>query len=171
MTSPTDNPFTILTAIVAPAVLTNACSVLCLATGNRIARVVDRTRTLAGELSALRPEDPEYQARARQIDRLRVRNNLLYRALRFQYTALGSFAASAIISVIGAALVYFGNALAFHAIAAVALAIGIFSIAALIAGCAYMVVETRLAVRNLTEEAEMALASYQRGEQPQKFIG
>jgi len=146
---PQDNPFTILTAIVAPAVLTNACSVLCLATGNRIARVVDRTRAVTAELSALEPDSPEYSVRARQIERLRIRNNLLYKALRLQYTALGSFAASAIISVIGAALVYFGNALAFHAIAAVALAIGMFSIAALIAGCAYMVGETRLAVRNL----------------------
>jgi hypothetical protein len=168
---PQDNPYTILTAIVAPAVLTNACSVLCLATGNRIARVVDRTRTVATELSALEPEDPEYSVRARQIERLRIRNNLLYKALRLQYTALGSFAASAIISVIGAALVYLGNAFAFHAIAAVALTIGVFSIAALIAGCAYMVVETRLAVRNLAEEAEIALAHHVRGRQPARFLG
>jgi hypothetical protein len=168
---PQDNPFTILTAIVAPAVLTNACSVLCLATGNRIARVVDRTRAVTAELSALEPDSPEYSVRARQIDRLRIRNNLLYKALRLQYTALGSFAASAIISVIGAALVYFGNALAFHAIAAVALAIGMFSIAALIAGCAYMVGETRLAVRNLAEDAELALARHERGEQPARYLG
>ncbi|MGA2992857.1 MAG: DUF2721 domain-containing protein [Candidatus Korobacteraceae bacterium] len=168
---PQDNPFTILTAIVAPAVLTNACSVLCLATGNRIARVVDRTRAVTAELSALEPDSPEYSVRARQIERLRIRNNLLYKALRLQYTALGSFAASAIISVIGAALVYFGNALAFHAIAAVALAIGMFSIAALIAGCAYMVGETRLAVRNLAEDAELALARHERGEQPARYLG
>lgn len=168
---PQDNPFTILTAIVAPAVLTNACSVLCLATGNRIARVVDRTRAVTAELSALEPDSPEYSVRARQIDRLRIRNNLLYKALRLQYTALGSFAASAIVSVIGAALVYFGNALAFHAIAAVALAIGMFSIAALIAGCAYMVGETRLAVRNLAEDAELALARHERGEQPARYLG
>jgi hypothetical protein len=168
---PQDNPFTILTAIVAPAVLTNACSVLCLATGNRIARVVDRTRAVTAELSALEPDSPEYSVRARQIDRLRIRNNLLYKALRLQYTALGSFAASAIISVIGATLVYFGNALAFHAIAAVALAIGMFSIAALIAGCAYMVGETRLAVRNLAEDAELALARHERGEQPARYLG
>jgi hypothetical protein len=133
--------------------------------------VVDRTRAVTAELSALEPDSPEYSVRARQIERLRIRNNLLYKALRLQYTALGSFAASAIISVIGAALVYFGNALAFHAIAAVALAIGMFSIAALIAGCAYMVGETRLAVRNLAEDAELALARHERGEQPARYLG
>lgn len=165
-----DNPYTILTAIVAPAILTNACSVLCLATGNRIARVVDRTRAVTADLATLEPGGAEHNLRASQIERLRVRNNLLYKALRLQYTALGSFAASAIISVIGAALIYFGNTFAFHAIAAVALSIGGFSIAALIGGCAYMVVETKLAVRNLAEDAELALARHSRGEQPARYL-
>ena len=46
----TGNPFAALTTIVAPAVLTNACSVLCLGTSNRIARVVDRSREVAKDL-------------------------------------------------------------------------------------------------------------------------
>jgi hypothetical protein len=45
-----DNPFAVLTAVVAPAILTNASSVLSLGTGNRIARVVDRTTVLAASL-------------------------------------------------------------------------------------------------------------------------
>lgn len=32
----TDNPFSILTAVVAPAILTNASSVLCLGTAKRL---------------------------------------------------------------------------------------------------------------------------------------
>src|SRR5712692_7320698 len=50
MTSPMsapDNPLAVLTLIGAPAVFTNASSVLVLGTGNRLARVVDRTRYLA----------------------------------------------------------------------------------------------------------------------------
>lgn len=50
-----DNPFAALTLIVAPAVLSNACSVLSLGTGNRFARVVDRSRILTKELAALEP--------------------------------------------------------------------------------------------------------------------
>ncbi len=53
-----DNPFAALTIVVAPAVLTNASSVLCLGTGNRIARVVDRTRVLNAELATLGTDDP-----------------------------------------------------------------------------------------------------------------
>ena len=170
MQLPHENPYTILTAIVAPAILTNACSVLCMATGNRVARVVDRTRTLAAELSRLQPQDPDYETRIRQMERLRVRNHLLYQALRLQYSALGSFAASAIISVLGAALVYYGSTFAFHTVAAIALAIGTFSVAALIGGCWYMVRETRLAVQNLAEEAELAMARYEQGRAPAKYL-
>jgi hypothetical protein len=34
-----------------------------------------------------------------------------------------------------------------------------------------MVIETRLAVRNLAEEAEIALAHHRRGEQPSRYLG
>ena len=170
MQLPHENPYTILTAIVAPAILTNACSVLCMATGNRVARVVDRTRTVAAELSAIEPDNPDYDVRIRQMERLRFRNHLLYQALRLQYAALGSFTASAIISVLGAALVYYGSTFAFHTVAAIALAIGTFSVAALIGGCVYMVRETRLAMQNLAEEAGLAAASHGRGESPAKFL-
>jgi hypothetical protein len=38
--------------------------------------------------------------------------------------------------------------------------IGVFAVTALVAGCVYMVHETRLAVQNLREEAQEALADY-----------
>jgi len=41
------NPFAILSFIVAPAVLTNASSVLSMSTTNRLARAVDRARELS----------------------------------------------------------------------------------------------------------------------------
>jgi hypothetical protein len=45
--NPQTNPFAVLSLIVAPAVLTNACSVLVLSTSNRLARATDRVRELA----------------------------------------------------------------------------------------------------------------------------
>ena len=78
----TDNPFAVLTAVVAPAILTNACSVLCLGTGNRIARVVDRSRAITAELGALGSGNSEYQLRVTQLERLQGRSHLLLRALR-----------------------------------------------------------------------------------------
>jgi hypothetical protein len=151
-----DNPFAVLTAIVAPAILTNACSVLCLGTGNRIARVVDRTRVVTSELSSLEPGNPEYQTWFAQLERLRVRAQLLMKALRILYAALGAFAASALISVVGSVLSYYGQHLGFHAAAVLALGVGLFAVGALVLGCALMVRETRFALDAIAEEAELA---------------
>ena len=84
----------------------------------------------------------------------------LVKGLRLFYSALGGLAASALISVIGAASAYFGNAFVFQAIAVIALAIGTFAVTALVSGCVYMVHETRLAVQNLSEEAGESLTQY-----------
>jgi uncharacterized protein DUF2721 len=156
----TDNPFAVLTAVVAPAILTNACSVLALGTGNRIARVVDRTRVINAEMPSLQPGSQEFQARVRQLERLRERSRLLLGALRIFYAALGSFAASALISVVGSALAFYEMGLAFHAAAALGLATGAFAVSGLVAGCFFMVRETRLAVQHITEEADLARAQY-----------
>jgi hypothetical protein len=87
MLSLNENPFAVLTAVVAPAVLTNASSVLCLGTSNRIARVVDRTRLVTAELASLQPGSSECEVRISQLERLRVRAQLLFRALRIIYIA------------------------------------------------------------------------------------
>ena len=46
------NPLSILTFIVAPAILTNASSVMSLGTANRFARAIDRARSLSAEIRA-----------------------------------------------------------------------------------------------------------------------
>ena len=46
------NPFAALSLIVAPAILTNASSVLSMSTSNRLARAVDRARELSRQLEA-----------------------------------------------------------------------------------------------------------------------
>jgi hypothetical protein len=155
-----DNPFAVLTAVVAPAVLTNACSVLCLGTSNRIARVVDRTRVVAAELASLDAESKAYQGWFRQFERLEVRAQLLFHALRILYASLGAFAAAALISVIGSALAFYGLQIAFETAAVVGLATGAFGVTGLVSGCALMVRETRLALQNITEEAELARPQY-----------
>src|SRR3984893_4221421 len=86
------NPFGVLTAVVAPAILTNPCSVLALGTSNRLARVVDRTRVVARELAAIDPAGVTYQSWAGQLAGLHVRTQLLVKALRVIYGSLGLFA-------------------------------------------------------------------------------
>ena len=150
----TNSPFAVLTAVVAPAVLTNASSVLCLGTGNRLARVVDRTRVVSAEISSLEPTSAGYQFRIRQLERLEVRAQLLYRALRVLYASLGSFAAAALVSVIGSAMAFYEQHFGFRIAAVIGLATGVFAVAGLVYGCLLMVRETRLALQNIAEEAE-----------------
>src|SRR5260370_39863766 len=88
------NPFAALTIVVAPAILTNASSVLCMGTANRLARVVDRTRVVSAELAHVASKAENFMARQRQLEALRVRWTLAVRALKFLYKALGSVAAA-----------------------------------------------------------------------------
>lgn len=131
---------------------------LALGTSNRVARVVDRTRVLTTELARLGPGEPAQSNRMRQIERLRVRARLLMSALRIIYAALGSFAACALISVIGALATSYDIATLFHASAVVALAVGLGGVGALVVGCSKMVAETRLALLGMTEEVTDTLA-------------
>ena len=153
------NPFAVLTAVVAPAILTNASSVLALGTSNRLARVVDRTRVVAKELAALEPGaahfQSHYQSLGAQLDRLQVRAQLLVKALRVFYISLGLFATAALISVVGSIVTYYSQQILFQATAALGLLAGAIAVLGLASGCGLMVHETRLAVQNLAEEAKL----------------
>src|SRR5690349_14468815 len=153
------NPFAVLTAVVAPAILTNASSVLALGTSNRLARVVDRTRVVAKELAALEPGAPHYDSWVTQLERLQVRTQLLVKALRAFYLSLGLFASAALVSVVGSLVTYYGQKILFELTAALALLTGAVAVVGLASGCFLMVHETRLAVQNLAEEAKIQTSS------------
>ena len=152
----TDNPFTALTLIAAPAVLTNASSVLALGTSNRFARAVDRARALSSEMETVdvAKMQPEWRAlRLRQLTRVERRSILLLNALSFFYTALGAFSASALVSLLGAVVTASGYRTLYHICAGVALVAGTGGVVGLVVGCSLLLQETRLAVLNLSEEA------------------
>jgi hypothetical protein len=151
-----DSPFAVLTAVVAPAILTNACSVLSLGTANRIARVVDRTRVVIAARAPLATDSAEYRAYSRQLDQLQTRGMFLRRALRMFYASLGAFAASALTAVAGSVLAAYDLQIAFRAAAVIGLGIGTGGVSALVFGCAMMVRETRLAIQSMTEEVALA---------------
>jgi hypothetical protein len=153
------NPFAVLTAVVAPAILTNACSVLALGTGNRLARVVDRTRVVDRELAAIGPGGLNYDGWAAQLAGLQVRTQLLVKALRVIYGSLGLFATAALVSVVGSIVTYYGQRILFQVTAGLALLAGAVAVVGLASGCALMVHETRLAVQNLADEAKMYMGA------------
>jgi Protein of unknown function (DUF2721) len=156
MSSFTDNPFAALTIVVAPAILTNASSILCMGTANRLGRVMDRTRVVSAQLARLAPNGENRVVYQRQLEGLEVRWNLVLRALRFFYMSLGSFAAAALISLFGSVVSVSSHHVWFAAIALLGLLSGTVGVAGLVVGCAMMVQETRLAVQNLAEEAQLA---------------
>jgi hypothetical protein len=151
-----ENPFAVMTLIAAPAIMTNAASVLTLGTSNRLGRVVDRSRELAKMLHELDPGSRDYEVRNRQLERLQRRSKTVVKALTAFYFAIGCFAVAALVSLIGATLASSEYQFVFRGAAGAGLVIGTLAVGALATGCTLLVVETRLAVINLAEEAELA---------------
>ena len=150
-----DGPFTALTLIAAPAVLTNACSVLALGTGNRFARAVDRQRQLSILLESQSSDgDPKLgELRILQLQRAELRAQLLLRALTNIYAALGSFAAASLISVLGALFAPPSRPLLSFAASLVALLVGVVGVGGLVHGCFLLIRETRITLQSLRDEA------------------
>jgi hypothetical protein len=147
------DPFSILTVVVAPAVLTNASSVLALGTNNRLARVADRTHVMAAQLAGAKDQ----KVPAAELATLQTRAQLLLRALRCFYLGLGLFASSALISIAGSIVVYYGWPSAFVIAAGIGVVCGASAVIALVCGCVLMIRETQLAVKGLAYEAKSHL--------------
>jgi hypothetical protein len=151
---PSTNPFAVLSLIVAPAILTNASSVLAMSTSNRLARAVDRAR----ELSKLLEESanlasPEATRRLDELSAAEQRAMLLLRALRSFYFGLGGFASAALVSLLGAISIATGTPVIAPVLETVAAVVGIFAVGALVNGCLLLVRETRIAVQALQQRA------------------
>jgi hypothetical protein len=163
-----ENPFAVLTLIAAPAILTNASSILILSTSNRFARAIDRARTISNMLESgkLSTDDPIVQMRIRHLERLDVRARMLLRATQLFYVSLGAFVSASLISVIGAGLTKMVDPTVLFIILAVAAVAGIIGVSALVGGCLMLVRETRIALDTLNEESEALRKKYQIGGAP-----
>jgi hypothetical protein len=152
------NPYQILTFIVAPAILTNSSSILTLGTSNRFARVVDRSRFLYDKLkepSKLTAREMEmYQ---QQLPVVGKRSFLLVRALTSFYVSVGSFAATAFVSIVGAGISLLDNhPMASQVITIVTLLCGLVGVIGLVTGACLLVWEMYLALNFLQKEVLLA---------------
>jgi hypothetical protein len=160
------NPFTALTLIAAPAVLTNASSVLILSTSNRLARATDRARLLAAELEKTENlNSEESRSNLRELKAAEERSILLVQALRNFYAALGGFASAALVSLLGAALMAGTSDAPLRLMEWIGLVTGVFAVANLVVGCVRMLRETRLVVAVLLERAARLAARANSGEE------
>jgi uncharacterized protein DUF2721 len=155
MSDPT-NPFAALSLIVAPAVLTNASSILVLSTSNRLARAVDRARALAVQLESPAGMLTRFTTlQLRELDSSERRALLLLGALRLFYGSLGAFAGAALTSLIGAALSSGQLSTLSTTLEVVAVGAGFLGVTGLVLGCVLLLRETRIAVRVVSEEATL----------------
>jgi hypothetical protein len=149
------NPFAVLSFIVAPAILTNASTLLILSTSTRLARAVDRARELSRELeTCATPVSAMDAQRLRELDLAEERSVLLVRALRVFYLAVSGFASAALVSLIGAILSPGVPAEWATLIGYVLIVTGLVAVGSIVYGSVLLVRETRMAVASLSEQAE-----------------
>jgi hypothetical protein len=158
---PQSNPFAVLSLIVAPAILTNASSVLTMSTSNRLARAVDRARELARQLEDTSHPDPspdegarESARRLKELAATEERAALLMRVLQSFYVALGGFAVAVLASLLGAVISLLRTGYVVEALEVIAVSAGGVAVASLVRGSALLVRETGIAVAIMHERAE-----------------
>jgi hypothetical protein len=141
------NPFAALSLIVAPAILTNASSVLVMSTNNRLARAVDRARELSKQLEATTDyQCEEAQRRLHELKLSEQRSLLLLRGMRSFYIALGGFASAALVSLLGAVLAPTELAIVVLPLEVLAVGIGSLAVGSLVFGSVRLLQETKIAV-------------------------
>ena len=143
-----------LSAMVMPAVLISASSMLVLSTSARLARVVDRVRALAADLETHSTEAPSeigalrWQEVERQLGLQTRRGRLIQRALTSFYIGLSIFVGTTM-SIAGVS--YLGYAIWLPGVLA------LLGTLALFYGCMLLIGETGLALRSVDLEMEFAL--------------
>jgi type IV secretory pathway TrbD component len=149
------SPFAVLTFIVAPALLTNASSVLALSTINRMLRTRDRMHELFSSSEAGERSESEGARLVGQVNRVEKQAMLLLGALRSIYVALGAFAAATLVTLLGAGVAPFPGAIWFNALAGLGLLLGFLGVGGLVLGCVKLFQATQLSLINIREEAAM----------------
>lgn len=148
-----DHPFAFLTFLAAPALLTNASSLLVLSTSNRLARAADRARLSATELVARTDaSEPAAQMQLRDFNNAARRARMLVASLQSYYGAAGAFASSTCVAMAGAFASYFSVEWATDASRILTLLGGIVGVGCLVWGSIKLVAETRIALRSLEEQ-------------------
>ena len=161
-----DNPFAFLTFLAAPAVLTNASSLLVLSTSNRLARAADRARQAATELLNLKDtSDPLAQLQLRDFNNAARRARMLVSALRAFYGAAGAFAGATCVALAGALAASFGIEWATSLSRMLTVVGGMVGVAFILTGSVRLLAETRIALR-MIEEHHAAITQWRATHQP-----
>ncbi|HYT62118.1 MAG TPA: DUF2721 domain-containing protein [Haliangiales bacterium] len=155
----TQSPFAVLTFIAAPALLTNASSVLALSTINRMLRTRDRMHELFARSEADPQSETERARLIRQVDRVEKQAILLLRALHSIYVALAAFAGATLVTLLGAGIApFFHGAFWLHLLVGLGVALGFVGVGGLVFGCGNLFHATQISLINIRDEAALVRA-------------
>jgi len=110
----TPTPFAALTFVAAPALLTNASSLLALSTINRMLRTRERMHELFMRSEAGGQGEAEASRQIEEVTRVEKQATLLLRALRSIYIALAAFASATLVTLLGAGMAASQGAIWLH---------------------------------------------------------
>ncbi len=147
------NPFALLTLIAAPALLTNAASLLALSTSNRFLRAGERLRAVVDGIEKAAPDDRDW--RLEHMNRIEQQAVLLLWALRSVYVALGGFVSASLVSIVGAGFAARNLHPAAEIMMALGLLCGFVGAGAIVWACVRLFHATRLSLMNISEEAAL----------------
>lgn len=151
----TQSPFAAMTFIVAPALLTNASSVLAMSTINRMLRTRDRMHDLFKRSEAGGHSAVESARLIEQANRVERQASLLLKSLYAIYVALAAFASSTLVTLLGASVAQFQGGAWLRGLAGVGVLLGIVGVGGLVVGCGNLFRATQLSLVNIREEAEL----------------
>ena len=151
----TQSPFAVLTFIAAPALLTNATSVLAMSTINRMLRTRDRMSQLYTRSERMTPEEANAQRLIAQVNRVEGQGVLLLKALHSIYLALAAFISATLVTLLGAGLAPVGGVLWLRILAGIGLALGFVGVSSVVLGCVRLFRATQLSLQNIREEADL----------------
>ena len=137
--------YQILTSMLAPALLMAATGSLLVSANNRLARVVDRLRSLVASWQAV-PEAMRPGLEL-QIARHRRRSRYVLHACVMLYCAVGAF--------VGTSLALAADAFSGFRVALLPTLLAVIGVLCLLVACLYMGLEVTLAVRSFDEELDL----------------
>jgi hypothetical protein len=149
----TQSPLSALTFVAAPALLTNASSVLALGTINRMLRTREHMHELFLE-SKVADQSADERIRLLQItDRVEKQAGFLLTALHAIYFALASFASATLVTLLGAVITIVSDGIWVQAMAVLGLVLGFFGAGGLVMACVSLFRTTQLSLVNIRDEA------------------
>ena len=151
---PTANPaydhYAILAAMLAPAFFLTATASLIMSANTRLARVIDRLRSILKELEDT--GDPEYRGiLERRIQIQRLRSRLVLRGSQLLYVAISCF--------VGTSLSVAADAFIGYRVVALPTVMAVLGVLSLFAASLYLARESLLAVKAIDEEMDHRYAT------------